>query len=148
MIEDLILIHFQLVAMGKINKKQKIKIIITRGLIGSPRMANCASSTFSKHSKVLIVVLTQHTTLVVVQTQCRTNTHSTLRWQQCKHDTGLTHSTLSWQQCKHTCIQYRTNTLNYKALAVVDRTNTHDILCWQQCRYNMEHAWHTGLAVM
>ena len=72
-------------------------------------MANCAGSTLSKHNKGLILVLTQHTVLAVVQTQHRTYLHAqhtalavlqtqhgaymhnTLCWQYSKHNTGLTH---------------------------------------------------------
>ena len=102
MIENPVLIHSQLVGMGKNNKNS------IRGLVvaPSPRTANCAGSTLNKHNTglththhtSLAVVQTQHrtythsqhTALAVVQTQHRIYTHSTLRWQWCKHNTGLT----------------------------------------------------------
>ena len=62
-------------------------------------MANCTGSTLSKYNTGLThtahcagVEQIQHTALAVVQTQHRTYTHSTLRWQYCKRNTELTHT--------------------------------------------------------
>ena len=93
-IKNPILIHSQLVGMGKNNKKLQNKIIIIRGLIIAPAQQT-AGTTLSKHNTRLTHTAhcagssasttqdlhTQHIALAVVQAQHRTYTHSTLRWQ-------------------------------------------------------------------
>ena len=67
--------------MGKNNKNSTIKIV--RGLIVAPvgQTPLALLVTLSKHNTGLIVVLTQHTALAVVQAQYRTYTNSILHWQ-------------------------------------------------------------------
>ena len=92
MIEDPELIHSHLVRMGKIIKREQNKN--NKRTYLSARIANCAGSTLSKHNKGCIVVLTQHTTLAVLQTQCRTYTqHAALAEVPTKYITHM-HSTL------------------------------------------------------
>ena len=98
MMEDPVLIHSQLVGMGKNNKK--MKIILKKRTYRSLHMTYCAGSTQQQHA-ALAVVQTQNRTYTAhctgsstVQTQNRTYTvHCTGSSGNTKQDL---HSTLHW----------------------------------------------------
>ena len=75
MIEDPILIHSQLLGMGKTIKNGKIKII-REFIIALHGKLHWQYIEQTQHR-----TYTQHTALAVVQTQYQTRMDSTLRWQ-------------------------------------------------------------------